>query len=76
MDEREIERLVETHLINELIEAEQALIAGGEASITLPGSSPGEKLASLAAAKWIVEKIQTEGCDFKTAYQAYKEIIK
>ena len=76
MDEREIERLVETHLVTDLEKAEQALIAGRKVKISLPGANPGEKLASVAAAKWIVERIKLDGCDFKTAYQAYQEVIK
>ena len=76
MDERERERLVETYLAIDLEEAEKALIQGKEVTISLQGESPGEKLAAIAAAKWIVERIKSYGYDFKAAYQAYQEVIK
>ena len=76
MDERELEKLIETHLLTDLDLAEQALINGKSAKIELPGANPAEKMAAIAAAKWIVEKIRVERCDFKTAFEAYQKVIK
>jgi hypothetical protein len=76
MDAREIERLVETHMLVDLEKAEETIIQGRPTTIILPGDTPGDKLAAIAAAKWIVRKIRHEGCDFMTAFEAYQEVIK
>jgi hypothetical protein len=76
MDAREIERLVETHMLVDLEKAEETIIQGRPTTIILPGDTQGDKLAAIAAAKWIVRKIRHEGCDFMTAFEAYQEVIK
>jgi len=76
MKEQAVERLVETHLLSDLEEAKEALVQGEDAKLSLPGITPGEKLAYLAAAIWIVEKIKLDRSEFKTAYDAYQKEIK
>ena len=76
MKERAVERLVETHLLSDLEEAKDALVQGEDAKMNLPGITPGEKLAYLAAAIWIVEKIKLDKIEFKAAYDAYQQEIK
>ena len=76
MEAREIERLVETYQVRDLEKVEESLIAGKEVEITMPGENPGEKLAYIAAAKWIVEKIKLDKCEFQEAYEAYLDVIK
>lgn len=68
--------MVETHQVNDLEAAEKALIKGQDVKIKLTGENPGEMLAYIAAAKWIVKKIRLDRCDFKTAYSAYQRVIK
>lgn len=76
MEAREIEKLVERYSFSDLEKAERALIQGKKAKFRLPGKTPGEKLAYLAAAKWIVEKIRLDKCDFGDAYEHYLQVIK
>ena len=76
MEERDIIRLVETQLLSDLEEARKALVQGNETKFMLPGVTPGEKMAYLAAAIWIVQKIKRDKCDFKTAFKAYQQEIK
>jgi len=76
MKARALERLVETLLLSDLEKAEQALIEGKELDLDLPGINPGEDLAYLTAARWIVQKINSEGCEFRTAYEAYLDEMK
>jgi len=76
MDEREVERLVSKHLLMDLEEAETDLISGRKLKISVNGNSPGEMLTYISAAKWVVDKIRVDACDFKTAYEAYQDIIR
>lgn len=76
MKERAVERLVETYLLSDLEAAKEALFQGEDAEFNLPGETPGEKVAYLAAAIWIVEKIKLDKCEFKAAYDAYQQEIK
>jgi hypothetical protein len=76
MKERAVERLVETYLLSDLEEAKEALFKGEDAKFSLPGETPGEKVAYIAAAIWIVEKIKLDKCEFKVAYDAYQQEIK
>ncbi|GJM30135.1 MAG: hypothetical protein DHS20C17_27700 [Cyclobacteriaceae bacterium] len=76
MESRELERLVETLLVSDLEKAEQKLIEAKDVDMVLPGTTPGEKLSYIAAAKWIGNKIRQEKCEFRAAYEAYLEVIK
>lgn len=76
MKARELERLVETLLLSDLEKAEQALIDGQKLDMDLPGINPEEHIGYLAAARWIVEKIKKDKCDFRTAFEAYLNVIK
>lgn len=63
-------------MLVDLEKAEETIIQGRPTTIILPGDTQGDKLAAIAAAKWIVRKIRHEGCDFMTAFEAYQEVIK
>ncbi len=76
MEERAVERIVETYLLSDLEQANKALVQGKEAKFKLPGKTPGEKLSYVTAAIWIVEKIKRDRCDFREAYSAYQLVIK
>ncbi len=67
---------METLLLSDLEKAEQALIDGEKVDMDLPGVNQEERIGYLAAARWIVEKIKKDNCDFRTAFVAYLEGIK
>ena len=76
MDQKEVERLVETHLWLDLKEAEEDLVAGKEVQIEVTGETMAEKISIIAAALWIVEKMRERSWDFATALSAYRQIIR
>ncbi|UII25923.1 hypothetical protein LVD15_21880 [Fulvivirga maritima] len=67
----EIKRLVENHQLEELIQAEEDLVNENELAITVKGDDEGEQLTHIFAAIFIINKMNDDNVDFKTALREY-----
>lgn len=72
----EIKRLVENHTIDDLMAAEEALVNEEEPAIEINGIDEGEKLTHVFAAIFIINKIKSDGVDFKTALREYTSKVR
>jgi len=71
-----IKKLVETRDIVSLIDAENAIINERPLSIEVEGDDEGEQLTHVIAAAWILEKMNKEGMDFKSALREYTKKVR
>lgn len=71
MDADAIRMLVENFTINQLVEAEQAIVSGLEPTIDVAGNDAGEKLTNLLAATYVLEKMKAENIDLAPALRQY-----
>ncbi|MBL3657306.1 DUF6952 family protein [Fulvivirga sediminis] len=67
----EIKRLVENHQLEELIQAEEDLVNEKDLDITVNGEDEGEQLTHIFAAIFIINKMNDDQVDFKTALREY-----
>lgn len=72
----EVKKLVENFSMQDLIAAEQALVEEAELPIVVGGEDEGEKLTHILAAIFILEKMKTEGVDFKLALRDYTRRVR
>lgn len=72
----EIKRLVENYSINQLIAAEEALIDEEALAIEVNGSDEGEQLTHVFAAIYVLNKINDDEVDFKTALRDYTSKVR
>ncbi len=68
--------LVENHTIDELREAEDALIAETTLPFKVGGDDEGEKLTHILAAIFVLERMMHEGIDFKVALRNYTRMVR
>ncbi|MCB0278087.1 MAG: hypothetical protein KDD94_01190 [Calditrichaeota bacterium] len=66
-----IKKLSETAQLEDLIKAEEDLLEGRVLEIEVEGEDEGEQLTHVYAAKWILEKVKTDGVDLRTALREY-----
>lgn len=71
-----IRLLVESHQLADLRRAEEALMEELLPEIDIPGEDEGEQLTHVFAAIFILEKMQKEDMDFKTALRAYTQKVR
>lgn len=71
-----IKKLVETHPLRSLIEAELALIEDKPLAIDVEGDDEGEKLTHIIAAVWILERMREADVEFKTALREYTQKVR
>jgi hypothetical protein len=71
-----IKKLVETYSIEDLQTAEEAISEEQELSIDVEGEDEGEQLTHVIAALWILEKMKSEGCEFKDALREYTKKVR
>ena len=71
-----IKKLVETYTVEELGEAEQAIINEQPLEIQVEGSDEGEQLTHIIAAIWILDRIKNDSFDFKTALREYTQKVR
>lgn len=71
-----IKKAVETHSLDELKQAEQALYEELPLSIEIDGDDEGEKLTHILAAIAILEDMQQNGKDFKDSLRAYTQRVR
>lgn len=66
-----IKQLVETYSKEELIKAEASIAEEQKPEIIIPGDDEGEQLTHAYAAVQILETMETNQVDFKTALREY-----
>jgi len=71
-----IKKAVETHSLNDLKAAENALYEELEMPIEVEGDDEGEKLTHVLAAIHIKEDMLHKGMDFKDALRAYTHRVR
>lgn len=71
-----IKQLVETQSIEALMEAEQALIDEQPTAFDIEGSDEGEKLTHVFGAIWILNHMNDNGSDFKTALREFTQKVR
>jgi hypothetical protein len=71
-----IKKLVETHTVEQLHAAEQAIINEKVLPIEVEGSDEGEQLTHAIAAIWILERMKEANLDFKTALREYTQKVR
>lgn len=76
MDISEIKRIAETYNIESLKEAEQAIYDDQPLTILINGIDEGEKLTHILAAIQIIESMQKQNIDFRTALRNYTQRVR
>jgi hypothetical protein len=71
-----IKKLVDTYNTTELKTAEEALYAEETLAIEVEGADEGEQLTHILASIFILEKMNAEGIDYKTALRAYTSRVR
>lgn len=71
-----IKKLVENHSVQELMAAEEALVEEQKPAIEIEGEDEGEQLTHVFAAIFILEKMDKDGKDFKTALREYTSKVR
>lgn len=71
-----IKQLVEQYNIDQLNEAEEALLEEQQPSVEVPGDDEGEQLTHVIAAKWVINEMEENGTDFKKAVRAYSQKVR
>lgn len=72
----EIKKLVESYSMEELMAAEEALVEEDALKIEVGGADEGEKLTHVFAAIYILNKMEDDGVDFKTALRDYTSKVR
>jgi hypothetical protein len=71
-----IKDLAETKSISQLKEAEEKLINGEELPFEIKGDDEGEQLTHILGALDILERVENEKIDLKTATRAFFERVR
>ncbi|WP_207433686.1 DUF6952 family protein [Sabulibacter ruber] len=71
-----IKKLVETQTIESLREAEEQLINEETPAFEIEGADEGEKLTHVFGAIWILNHMQDNGSDFKTALREFTQKVR
>ncbi|WP_436516420.1 DUF6952 family protein [Ekhidna sp. To15] len=71
-----IKQLIETYSKEELIKAEAAIAEEQKPEITIPGDDEGEQLTHAFAALQVIQTMEENGSDFKTALREYTSRVR
>ncbi|MCJ8163838.1 hypothetical protein MKJ04_03225 [Pontibacter sp. E15-1] len=71
-----IKKLVEEYSLKELMAAEEAIVEEQQPAIEVAGEDEGEQLTHVLAAVWILNDMQDNGTDFKTALREYTKKVR
>lgn len=71
-----IKKLVEIHTLEELVQAEEALLDEKETAMPVEGEDEGEKLTHIFAAIWVLNKMKDENLEFKVALREYTKKVR
>jgi hypothetical protein len=71
-----IKKLVENNSLQELMAAEAAIVEEQQPAIEVEGEDEGEQLTHVLAAVWILNEMEDNGTDFKTALREYTKKVR
>ena len=71
-----IKKLVENNTLEELMAAEAAIVDEQQPAIAVEGEDEGEQLTHVLAAVWILNEMEDNGTDFKTALREYTKKVR
>lgn len=71
-----IKKLVEIHAVEDLEEAEAAILDEQEPTIEIEGEDDGEQLTHVMAAIWIIEKMEKDQIPFGKAIRDYTAKVR
>lgn len=71
-----IKKLVENSNLEELMAAEAAIVDEQQPAIEVEGEDEGEQLTHVLAAVWILNEMEDNGTDFKSALRAYTQKVR
>ncbi|GAA4439287.1 hypothetical protein GCM10023188_35570 [Pontibacter saemangeumensis] len=71
-----IKKLVENSNMEELMAAEAAIVDEQQPAIEVEGEDEGEQLTHVLAAVWILNEMEDNGTDFKSALRAYTQKVR
>ena len=71
-----IKKLVENSNLEELMAAEAAIVNEQQPAIEVEGEDEGEQLTHVLAAVWILNEMEDNGTDFKTALRMYTQKVR
>lgn len=71
-----IKKLVEIHAVEDLEEAEAAILDEQEPTIEVEGEDDGEQLTHVMAAIWIIEKMEKDQIPFGKAMREYTAKVR
>ncbi|MHC2992651.1 hypothetical protein OB13_14065 [Pontibacter sp. HJ8] len=71
-----IKKLVETQSLDALMAAEAAIVDEQPLAIEVEGDDEGEQLTHVLAAVWILNHMQDNSSDFKTALREYTKKVR
>jgi hypothetical protein len=71
-----VKKLVENYTMDSLREAEDALIDEQSLPFEVEGDDEGEKLTHILAAIFILERMKSEGVEFKSALRDYTRMVR
>jgi len=71
-----IKKLVETYSLDDLKKAELAFENGENPEIDVQGEGEGEQFTHVIAAAWILEKMESDDVDFKSALRQYTNKVR
>ncbi len=76
MNIKTIVSLIETHSLEDLQLAEEALLEGLTPLITIDGTDEGEQLTHAMAAIWCKTEMQKQSVDSRTAVRLYTQKVR
>lgn len=71
-----IKKLVETYTLNECKAAEEALLEGQTPAILVEGDDEGEQLTHILGAIDVLERVQNENKDVRTALREFFDRVR
>nr|WKN35124.1 hypothetical protein K4G66_22365 [Tunicatimonas sp. TK19036] len=71
-----VRKLVENYTIDQLTEAEHALVQDRDLPFMVEGRDESEKLTHLLAAAYILERMKTENLEFRDAFREYSQRVR
>lgn len=71
-----IKHLVETASLNDLRVAEEAILNEQPLTMEIEGADEGEQLTHILASIWILDRMQQNNTDFKTALREYTQRVR
>lgn len=71
-----IKKLVENYTMEQLAEAERAIVTDQDLPIMVDGCDESEKFTHLLAAVYVLERMKTERLEFREALKAYSRQVR